>query len=785
MLLASRLQSGFTICQIKLFLDLAMSTPSSVQETRDPRFLTEKMMESLPDAVLVVGAGGRIAEANQQAERMFGYSRADLTGQKVEALIPERFRDAHIHHRDRYTAESRMRPMGVGLELFGRRSDGTEFPVDIMLSPIQTEEGSLVLAVVRDTTLRKEMEEALRLSEQRLSLIVENARDYAIFMLDPAGKISTWNPGAERLKGYTAEEIVGCHFSVFYTQEDLDRRKPEHELEVAKAEGRYEEEGWRIRKDGSRFWANVIITALRRKDGELIGFSKITRDFSNRKTAQESLLHELSNAVLAGLDIRKMLTAIAAGIQHIVAHDYAIIALYDEQSGNLLAQELQPNAASAFAGETVIPIEGTPAGWAFATRQPLFFKGICRERFSSLSFARYVQAGVKSGCWLPLRSRERVIGTIFIGSRDESAFDSIDVEMLLQIAGQIAVTIDSVQAFRQISELTHKLAEEKRYLEEELRIEFGFEEIVGENPGLRRVLKQVETVAPTDATTLILGETGTGKELIARAIHQLSRRRDHTFVKLNCSAIPFGLLESELFGHEKGAFTGAIAQKVGRLELAHMGTFFLDEIGDLPLELQPKILRALQEKEFERLGGRRTIPVDVRLIAATNRDLTQMMKEGRFRSDLYYRLNVFPISIPPLRQRRGDIPLLVNYFVTKHARRMNKSITTVPPEVMEALTKWHWPGNVRELENFIERAVILTQGSALRAPLAELEMFEPSAGASDVSLHSAEREHIIRILRETGGMIGGRGGAAERLGLKRTTLNSKLKKLGIERADYS
>ena len=341
-----------------------------------------------------------------------------------------------------------------------------------------------------------------------------------------------------------------------------------------------------------------------------------------------------------------------------------------------------------------------------------------------------------------------------------------------------------MQAYRQISDNSRKLAEEKKYLEEELRTEYGFEEIVGDSASLKRVLKQVETVATTDATALILGETGTGKELVARAIHQLSRRRDRTFVKLNCSAIPLGLLESELFGHEKGAFTGAIAQKVGRLELAHMGTLFLDEIGDLPLELQPKILRALQEKEIERLGGRKTIPVDVRLIAATNRDLSKMMKEGQFRSDLYYRLNVFPIKIPPLHQRRGDIPLLVNYFVAKHARRMNKSITAIPPEVMHALTRWQWPGNVRELENFIERAVILTQGNALRAPLAELEMPEEPAPMADATLQATEREHILRVLRETKGMIGGQGGAAEKLGLKRTTLNSKLKKLGIERKDY-
>jgi formate hydrogenlyase transcriptional activator len=393
---------------------------------------------------------------------------------------------------------------------------------------------------------------------------------------------------------------------------------------------------------------------------------------------------------------------------------------------------------------------------------------------------------VKSGCWVPLNCRGEVIGTLFVGSRHQTAFDRHHIEMLLQAASQIAGTIEIDHGYRRIVQLSSKLKEEKRYLEEELRTEYNFEEIVGESHGLKTVLKQVETVAPTGATVLIQGETGTGKELIARSIHTISPRRNRTFVKLNCSAIPLGLLESELFGHEKGAFTGAISQRIGRLELAHMGTLFLDEIGDLPLELQPKLLRALQEKEIERLGGRKTIPVDVRLIAATNRDLAKMIKTGEFRSDLYYRLRVFPITIPPLRVRTSDIPLLVRYFVNKHARRMNKPINEIPEQTMSALVAWSWPGNVRELENFIERAVILTPGSTLRAPLAELEKVEEEGSAiPDPNFHAAEREHILRVLRETKGMIGGIGGAAEKLGLKRTTLNSKLRKLGIERSDYA
>jgi transcriptional regulator with GAF, ATPase, and Fis domain len=358
------------------------------------------------------------------------------------------------------------------------------------------------------------------------------------------------------------------------------------------------------------------------------------------------------------------------------------------------------------------------------------------------------------------------------------------LEVLAQIANQIAAALNNALTFRQIAELNQKLAQEKQYLEEELTTEYRFEEIIGESMTLKKVLKQVETVARTDATVLILGETGTGKELIARAIHQLSSRKSRSLVKLNCAAIPAGLLESELFGHEKGAFTGAISQKIGRLELANQGTLFLDEIGDLSLELQPKILRALQEREIERLGGERAIPVDVRLIAATNQDLEKMVAGRQFRSDLYYRLRVFPITIPPLRDRREDIPLLVRYFVDKHARRMNRRITTIPPNVMEALSRGDWPGNVRELENFLERAVILSNGPVLRVPLSELRVSEETSVEDDASLEAAERGHVLRVLREAKGMIGGPHGAATRLGLKRTTLNSKLKKLGIKREDY-
>lgn len=743
------------------------------------------IFDNSPDAILVTREDGRILEASLQTEVLFGYPRQELIGKGIEDLLPERFRAAHTKYRHGYTAAPRRRSMGEDLQLFGLRSDGTEIPVDVMLSPVETGERPVVLAVIRDISRRRKIEAKLRETQEHFRAIVEGARDYAIFMLDPHGRIVTWNPGAERIEGYRAEEIIGQHFSIFYPREDVERGRPELELRVAAAEGRYEDEGWRIRRDGSRFWANVLVTPLYNAEHKLIGYSKLSRDLTERRRAEEALLAELSTSVLPGLDIQTMMSAIAASIQRIVPHDYAIVSLYDENEQILRSYDLHASPSEPAIRETPLNDAGdSPAMKVFSTREALYVADLETSDFSRKALAGPLAAGIRAAWWLPLEGGGRIAGALCIGSRDAQGLANISRNTLLQMAAQIALTIQGVNAARQLSALTEKLAQEKRYLEEELHTEYSFEEIVGQSASLKRVLKQVETVAPTDATVLILGETGTGKELIARAIHHLSPRSGGTFVKVNCSSIPTGLLESELFGHEKGAFTGAINQRVGRLELAHHGTLFLDEIGDLPLELQPKLLRALQEKEIERLGGKRAIPVDFRLLAATHRDLSRMVREGTFRSDLYYRLKVFPILLPPLRQRREDISELVNYFVAKHARRMNKRIETIPDDVMGTLTRWQWPGNIRELENFLERAVILTRGPVLRAPLAELQELSEEPVPADQTLEANERAHILQALREAGGMIGGPGGAAERLGLKRTTLNSKIKKLGIERREY-
>ena len=392
-----------------------------------------------------------------------------------------------------------------------------------------------------------------------------------------------------------------------------------------------------------------------------------------------------------------------------------------------------------------------------------------------------VDSDLRSFQALPLIFRDRELGTLKVGSKRPDAFQPADIDLLTQVAGQIAIALDNALSYRKIEELNAQLAEEKVYLEDEVRIAGRFDEIIGHSEGLRSVLEQVETVAPTGSTVLICGETGTGKELIARAIHNLSERRGKAFVKLNCAAIPTGLLESEMFGHEKGAFTGAIMQRIGRFELAHQGTVFLDEVGEIPLELQPKLLRVLQEREFERLGSTRTIKTDARLVAATNRNLAEMVEDGRFRADLYYRLNVFPIVIPPLREREVDIPVLVRYFVQQFSRRMNKRIETIPSAAMETLVHYRWPGNVRELQNLIERAVILTSGTVLHMPLGDLKAGNATSSRIE-TLAEADRKHILKALEESNWVLAGPKGAAARLGMKRSTLQFRMQKLGIKRS---
>jgi formate hydrogenlyase transcriptional activator len=434
-------------------------------------------------------------------------------------------------------------------------------------------------------------------------------------------------------------------------------------------------------------------------------------------------------------------------------------------------------------GSGPVPDILVPASATYASRKArvLFPEQVAALEPPSLG-SFLTREGIRSICQVPLFARGKALGILALGSRSQEGFTEDVRHLLEQVAGQFAVALDNTLAFQGIRSSRDQLAEEKLYLEEEVRRDFSTQEIIGESRALLSVLDQVATVAASDATVILLGETGTGKELLARAIHEHSRRKARTFVKLNCSAIPMGLVESELFGHERGAFTGAIARKIGRFELAHQGTLFLDEVGDLPLELQPKLLRAIQEREFERLGSTQTQRVDVRLIAATHRDLARMVETGEYRMDLFYRLNVFPIRVPPLRERKEDIPYLVRYFTQKHAKAMDKRIDRIPGDTMQALVNWPWPGNIRELQNLVERSVILSPGNELRVPLAELSQpREPFSASPAPTLEAVERQGILAALEACGWVVGGPDGAAARLGLKRTTLNFKMKKLGLSR----
>jgi formate hydrogenlyase transcriptional activator len=482
-------------------------------------------------------------------------------------------------------------------------------------------------------------------------------------------------------------------------------------------------------------------------------------------------------------DLNELFRHIAVCLRSIVSFEVIAVGLYDPERDVMRVSLLDANVPTDLSIGTAVSPDLVPGRVVMETQQPYIFRV---DQDTNYPFHQHMmrQSGAKVSYHFPLSTSITRLGALALGSSRQVELDQEEMEFLQQVAHQVAIAIENARNFEQARALQEKLAQEKLYLEDEIRSETNFEEIIGQSPALKAALKQVETVAPSDATVLILGETGTGKELIARAIHQASRRRERTLIKMNCAAIPTGLLETELFGHEKGAFTGAIAQKMGRLELANGGSLFLDEVGDIPLELQPKLLRALQEREFERLGSTRTQKVDVRLIAATHRDLAEMVEAKQFRSDLYYRLKVFPIMIPPLRERTADIPHLVRYFAAKYARRMDKKIESISSETMRALQACPWPGNVRELENFIERSVILTTGSMLMAPIAELRPASVVTGPGPVTLAGTERDHILKVLRETKGVLAGPRGAAARLGLKRTTLQSKMKKLGITRNLY-
>jgi formate hydrogenlyase transcriptional activator len=630
-------------------------------------------------------------------------------------------------------------------------------------------------------------EASLRASEKNFRRIVDSIPGLVVTMtaegeLEFVSQqcLEYFGMAIDQLKGWTTSDIVHT--------DDLPRVLVTWRRSIEMGNP-YDAE-YRIRRaDGVYRWFHVRALPWGGADteGRIIRWYALHTDVDDRKKAEDrlNLLFDVTNQVVSNLQIRDLLRAISGNIRRVMQCDCASLALPNAENQLQLSVLDFPEGKGFLHEEGVYSIQESPYGTAFRTMKTLALETPFTAWLENSVVQSRIGEGFKSLCFIPLIRRNRAIGTLNLGRLLGDAFNEQDLFFLGQVASQIAIAVENAVEFGQITQAKERLADQKLYLEQEIRVEQNFEEIIGNSPRLKAVIDGIRIVAPADSTVLIQGETGTGKELIARAIHNLSPRKGGAFVKVNCAAIPLGLLESELFGHERGAFTGAIAQKIGRFELAHKGTLFLDEVGDIPLELQPKLLRVLQEQEFERLGSTRTQRVDVRLVAATNTNLAQLVAEKKFRSDLYYRLKVFPIDVPPLRDRREDIPLLVRYFSNKYARRMGKQIESIPKEAMEALSHYAWPGNIRELQNLMERAVLLSTGSSLRVPLGEiLTCSDESIIIRGNALLQAEREQIVRVLRESNWVVGGDRGAAARLGLNRTALTYRMRKLGISRPQH-
>lgn len=663
--------------------------------------------------VLIADNDGNYQEASVGAGKLLGVPREKIIGRKIDDFAPANLKPQVSQLWQAFLKQGEQK--GV-LPLLA--PDGTLREVDFVAKdnvlPLRH------VLVLHDKTEHEATEGA------SLSWV----SDYGLFLVDVNGCVAAWYAGAERISGYRADEAIGQHLSFLYPQEEHTRAKLQEELNRAAVEGHVGTEGWRAKKDGSRFWGNSITMALKDETGNLQGYARVVRDFTDRHERDEKLLRKRARI--------RPIPAVST-IAGVVSGEFDRVPEVNDVFLDMIGYTREDLNAGLMHWPELTPPEYAP------------LDELAHEE------------GLRFGACTPFE-------------KELIRKDGTRIQVL------VATAVLKLSPFRWIS-FVQDLRERDRFEkieDEEVELKQDFAEIVGSSQSLKRVQQQIEVVAPTDATVLILGETGTGKELVARAIHRMSPRKNLPFITLNCAAIPTGLLESELFGYERGAFTGALQQKIGRFEMAHRGTLFLDEVGDIPIDLQPKLLRALQEKAFERLGGTKTIPIDVRLVAATNRNLLQMMGDKLFRSDLYYRLKVFPITTPPLRDRKDDIPILARHFTKKYAEKMGRQIDKITADTMKALVDWSWPGNIRELENFIERAVILSSGPSLRAPIEEIREDASEGADNSATLEQVEREHIIKVFRECDGVV---TTAATRLGLHRTTLNAMMKKLGISRSD--
>ena len=761
--------------------------------------------------VALADANGRLLATNATLQKMLGYSESEFMGMSFLQITHEDYRKQNWAlfkellegKRDQFQIEKQY-----------WRKDGTLVWVRNNVSVVQGTGNTsrYVLALSEDITERKRAEEALQLSEERVRLVLNSAAE-GIFGCDSEGTCLFCNPAAVSLLGYDApEELLGqnMHRLEHHTRPD-GRPFPIEEcpiyIGILDNRGVHVDDEVFWRKDGSSFqveyWSHPLM-----RDGKTVGAVVTFFDIGERRRAEDErrksedrkcTVLEINNAIINNLTQEALFASVYEAIRPVIDFDRAAFLLYQPESKTLKLVSMDSCSESEFfrIGKEYQLGESQVSAWVLE-HQEVVTRGNLDHEPRTLGEQRLVEEGIQSYCVVPLVAMGKSIGTFALWSESRDRYTQADAELLREVANQIAIAIANMQSYEEIKALKGRLEKENVYLQEEIRTVHNFEEIVGSSPSLLKLLRKVDQVAPTDSSVLIYGETGTGKELVARAIHDRSNRKDRPLVKVNCSAISAGLVESELFGHVKGAFTGAFERRIGRFELADGGTLFLDEVGELPLDTQVKLLRVLQEREFEPVGSNRSIRVDVRIICATNRNLQDSIKEGTFRSDLYYRLNVFPLEVPPLRERRDDISQLAMFFLSRYARSLGKRIDGISTTAKERLTDYSWPGNIRELQNVIERALILCNGPILELesdlsnvsasftmPAAETIEAPPAADESRFkTLQEVEREHIVAVLEQTRGVIEGACGAAKTLGLHPNTLRHRMEKLGIKRSTH-